>query len=81
MLAYICTMPKKQPSKSARKRKKPDLPDKLIFKKKQGTGGKKEKAREDFFKNLPEEEMNPNGKEDFEKALRGILGLPEDEKE
>ena len=56
------------------------MPDSLIYKTKQGKGGKKEKAQEEFFKNLPEEDYNPNGKEDFDKVLRGILGIPEDGK-
>ena len=32
-----------------------------------------EKRREDWYNNIPENELNPNAKEDFERALKKIF--------
>lgn len=58
-----------------KKKTKPNLPDHLIYAKK---GTRKNAApghQKKFFKELKEEDINPNGKEDFDKVLKGILEL------
>ena len=71
-------MPKKQSKSTVKKRRKPNLPDELIYKTPHAPGSAKEKHREEYFSKLKEEDLNPNGKEDFEKLLRGAIELGED---
>jgi hypothetical protein len=71
---------RKKITANSKKKKKPDLPDSLIYKKKQNVGNSaKDKHREEFFGKLKEEDLNPNGKEDFDKLLRGAIELGEDD--
>lgn len=53
--------------------KKSKLPDDLVYKQKQTRGSAKEKHREDFWKNIKDEDLNPEGKENFDKLLKGFI--------
>lgn len=54
------------------------LPDHLYFKK-IGTRKSKRKDHQDTFqKGLQEDDINPDGKEDFDEVLRKALELPPD---
>jgi hypothetical protein len=64
--------------KKAKPKRKPNLPDNLIYKKKGGRGSKKKVYREEFFKKMKDEDYNPKGKEDFDKLLGEMLKLKGD---
>lgn len=55
------------------KKKKTDLPDDLRYKQKHTRGSAKEKHREEFWKNIKEEDLNPEGKERFEKLVKKFI--------
>jgi hypothetical protein len=55
----------------------PDLPDKMVYKKRAGRGAKKEEYKKEFFEGMKEEDYNEKGKEDFDTVLRHILNKKE----
>ena len=40
---------------------------------------KLKKAQDEFYNNIKPEDINPNGKEDFDRVLKGLLDLPPEE--
>lgn len=53
--------------------KKTDLPDDLRYKNKQTRGSAKEKHREKFWENIKDEDLSPDGKENFDKLLKKFI--------
>lgn len=60
-------------NKKPKKRKKPDLPDELIYKKPHGRGAAKHRHRKEHNDKIKKEDLNPTGKEDFDTILRQLL--------
>lgn len=57
----------------ALQKRKTSLPDDLVYKQKHTRGSAKEKHREEFWKNIKDEDLNPEGKENFEKLIKKFL--------
>lgn len=58
------------------KKKKTDLPDDLRYKNKHTKGSAKEKHREEFWKNIKDEDLSPDGKANFDKLLKKFIPPP-----